>query len=258
MLYMTMHWTRFTQPGWSIYRCATNGCALAGGGTYIVLGSGANVSVIVETIQRQTSKCRLGPDAGADYPVDEHQKVTIALPTNTAASGETLDVWRSCYSWRYPADDDAYFVKLDPVLVTAEGTVTFTAERDCSYTLTTVRNVAKPPQPRGVAPSAAFPLPFRQNFDGETVGGEAPYFGDMMGKWETVQAGGGREGSAIQQQLARDTPWPILEPQCNDHSQPLSIIGGMYPQTQVDSQLQYRPAHHLQRRVWCWWRRRQQ
>jgi hypothetical protein len=51
---------------------------------------------------------------------------------------------------------------------------------------------------------------------GVTAGGEAPYFGDQEGKWETVPAKAGRAGMASQQQLPL-APWPILEPQCNDH-----------------------------------------
>jgi hypothetical protein len=45
-----------------------------------------------------------------------------------------------------------------------------------------------------------------------------------MGKFETVAAGGGRNGNVSRQQLPL-APWPI----CNrGHSQPLSIIGDMF------------------------------
>ena len=60
------------------------------------------------------------------------------------------------------------------------------------------------------------------------MGGEAPFFGDMEGKWETVPAKGGRPGFASQQQLPLHMPWPILEPQCNTHSQPISLIGDIF------------------------------
>ena len=56
------------------------------------------------------------------------------------------------------------------------------------------------------------------------VGAEAPYFGDQMGKFETMPAGGGRSGNVSRQQLPLGL-WPI----CNrGHSQPLSIIGDMF------------------------------
>ena len=61
---------------------------------------------------------------------------------------------------------------------------------------------------------------------------QAPYFGDQEGKWETVPAGGGRAGKASQQQLKLE-PWPILEPQCNDHGAPVSIIGDMFFESSI-------------------------
>jgi hypothetical protein len=109
--------------------------------------------------------------------------------------------------------------------VSTSGSVTFTARADCCYTITTRKGVVKPGVPVATAKSAAFPLPYSENFEGKTSGSEAPFFGDQEGKWETVPAGGGRSGSASQQQLSA---WPIIEPQCNDHSQPVSIIGDLF------------------------------
>jgi hypothetical protein len=117
--------------------------------------------------------------------------------------------------------------RLDDIAVTEGGNVTFVADRDCYYTLTTVTGRSKPKLPTRGKPSAAFPLPYREDFEGPTAGGEAPFFGDQMGKWETVPAGGGRSGMASEQQLPL-APWPILEPQCNDHSTPISIIGDLF------------------------------
>jgi len=138
-------------------------------------------------------------------------------------------VWRSCVGWKYPAADDAYMNRLEPVAVGADGAISFTAERDCTYTLTTVSGVRNLPRKvPTIAPAVAFPLPFNEDFDGVTSGGEAPFFGDMMGKWETVSAAGGRSGLASQQQLVVGKPWPILEPNSNLHSHPLTIIGDMF------------------------------
>ena len=121
-----------------------------------------------------------------------------------------------------------------PSLDVVNGSITLAGvKRNCVYTVTTVTGRAKPTLPavRGTPCSdprpASFPLPYRENFDGRTVGGEAPYFGDQEGKWETVPAGGGRQGMASQQQLPL-APWPILEPQCNRHGQPVSIIGDLF------------------------------
>ena len=189
-----------------------------------------DVTVVVETMQLANSRCRLGPDPSG-YNVAASQNVTLLLPERgTAAAGrETLDVWRSCIGWRYPAADDQYMIQLDSIVASADGAFTFTAERDCSYTLTTVRGVSKLPRPRHITAAVSFPLPFHEDFEGATAGGEAPYWGDQMGKWETVPAGGGRDGMASQQQLVANKPWPIQDcrgPYC--HSQPLSIIGDMF------------------------------
>ena len=209
---------------------------LHAGGNYALLSSpdGKDVTLVVETFTHATSKCvRNDP---TDWTVAQQQTVTVNLPaaalTMAVATPTTLDVWRSCTGWRYPANDDGYMERLDPIMVSAAGAVTFTADRDCYYTLTTVKGAVKPSLPTSSAAAgnprpAFFPLPYSEDFEGVTAGGEAPYFGDQEGKWETVPAGGGRQGKASQQQLKVE-PWPILEPQCNDHGSPVSIIGDMF------------------------------
>ena len=248
MAWVTMHWTLFAEPGWTVATCATDDleaprCKLAGGGDYAVLVSPdrRDVTVIVETFLHSASHCiRHDPP---DWTVSPQQTVTIALPENAtrrraAGSGGdhddvgyvSLDVWRSCTGWRYPADDDTYMVKQEALHVSASGHVTFIADVNCYYTLTTRTGVTKPKLPTTKAQDPRpefFPLPFAEDFEGATAGGEAPYFGDQEGKWETVPAGGGRAGKASQQQLKLE-PWPILEPQCNDHGAPISIIGDQF------------------------------
>jgi galactosylceramidase len=233
MAWMTMHWTLFAQPGWTVARCATSRCKLAGGGDYAVLVSpdGRDMTVVLETFLHSASTCiRQDPP---DWHVAPQQTVTIALPAavRTTAGAQTLDVWKSCTGWRYPADDDSFMLKQAPLTVSTAGDVTFVAEVNCYYTLTTITGVVKPSVPSTAAADprpAFFPLPFSEDFEGATAGGEAPYFGDQEGKWETVAAKGGRTGRASQQQLALAAPWPILEPQCNDHGAPVSIIGDMF------------------------------
>lgn len=223
MLWMTMHWTLFTDPGWRILSCITPQCRLEGGGSYAVLQGNGHTSIIVETFLHSASKCiRCDPP---DWEVAPNQTVTISLPGNEMEASTTLQLWRSCTSWRYPADDDAYLMRVGDV-VSVNSTVTFSAAVNCYYTLTTVLNRTKPALPQS-SPSTKFPLPYFEHFEGTTVGAEAPYFGDQSGKWETVRAGGARGGLASQQQLSL-APWPILEPQCNDHAQPISIIGDIF------------------------------
>ena len=67
----------------------------------------------VETFLHSASQCiRQDPP---DWTVSQ-QTVDIALPTHSGPDEDvtehaTLDVWRSCTGWRYPADDDSYMIK---------------------------------------------------------------------------------------------------------------------------------------------------
>lgn len=231
MAWTTMHWTLFTKPGWAIASCTDGigGCKLSGGGHYAIAYSGADVTIVVEAFTPNASRCiRHDPP---DWDVKPQQTATFTLPLSSDAAAH-LEVWRSCSSWRYPADSDSYMQRQKdlPVVVGAGGerAVTLTVDRNCYYTLTTLRGREKPKVPAKIAPSKAFPLPFKETFEGPTSGGEAPFFGDQQGKWETVPAGGGRGGHASEQVLRDRAPWPIIEPQCNTHSAPLSIVGDFY------------------------------
>eukprot|EP00051_Salpingoeca_urceolata_P008306 m.104938 g.104938 ORF g.104938 m.104938 type:complete len:1154 (+) comp15683_c0_seq1:127-3588(+) len=312
MLWTTMHWTLFTDPGWRVVTCSNPPCTLAGGGNYAVLVSndgsrggggpgdgagsvgagggngndnGANgnddgkddgkddgghdcgahgargncrrgddgdgnrgddgrdsmdldrsgfgdITIIFETFSHNTSRCiRNDPP---DWRVALLQNVTVQIPPQVRAVSR-LALWRSCASWRYPADDDGYLQRLAdvPVAPKSPPSVTVELRRDCYYTLTSLlQNRTKPPVPTptssSYAPSASFPLPFHENFETTTIGAEAPFFGDQAGKWETVAAGCSRAGRAARQQLGLNAPWPILEPQCNDHGQPISIFGDLF------------------------------
>ena len=154
-LWMTMHWTLFTEPGWSILSCPTPQCTLAGGGNYIALAapSNAEMTIIVETFQHKTSQCiRKDPK---NFPeIAPTQIVTIILPEElkgtARAARKEFEVFRSCTGWRYPANDDDYMIKLSNIAASAAGNITFTATRDCYYTLTTVTGKKKP-----VLPSAS-------------------------------------------------------------------------------------------------------
>ena len=59
MAWVTMHWTLFAEPGWTVATCATPRCKLNGGGDYAVLVSpdGRDVTVIVETFLHSASQC---------------------------------------------------------------------------------------------------------------------------------------------------------------------------------------------------------
>jgi hypothetical protein len=74
---------------------------------------------------------------------------------------------------------DGWFEQQPDATITA-GSLSVTIEANCMYTFTNVAGVNKPPVPKGVPGSAAFPLPYFEDFDGLTVGAEAPFFGDQV------------------------------------------------------------------------------
>lgn len=228
MLWTTMHWTRFVQPGWRALPCMdasvpTGRCALRGGGNYAAMASpdSPDFAIIVHSFRQNTSKCiRCDPP---DWEVVPKQKVSFGL-NGMPSLPTAVHSWRSCTGWEYPAEQDGWFMKQADILVSATGSMEVEIDADCMYTFTTVGGVTKPQVPQGEPRSAAFPLPYHEDFDGMEVGAEAPYFGDQMGKFETMPAGGGRSGNVSRQQLPLDL-WPI----CNrGHSQPISIIGDMF------------------------------
>ena len=231
MLWTTMHWTRFVKPGWRALPCTdasvpTGRCALAAGGNYAALASDSDdFAIIVHAFRHNTSKC-IRCDPKTDWVVADSQTVSFQL--QMASPPKLVHAWRSCTSWVYgndtSANESSWFVQQPDVTVSATGALEVEILADCYYTFTSVGGVSKPVPPAAVPKSEAFPLPFSDDFDGRTVGAEAPYFGDQMGKWETVAAGGGRPGNASRQQLG-EQPWPIC---WRGHSQPISIIGDMF------------------------------
>jgi hypothetical protein len=202
----------------------TGRCALSEGGNYAALASpdSADFTVIVHTFRHNTSKC-IRNDPPTDWHVASSQLVHFDLTMLGMWLPTSLSAWRSCSGWVYPAETDGWLEQLPDVLVSA-GKVTVEVLADCYYTLSTVGGVVKPALPTHIPYSSAFPLPYSEDFEGMLVGGEAPFFGDQMGKFETVAAGGGRVGNASRQQQPVG-PWPIGN---RGHSQPLSIIGDMF------------------------------
>ena len=227
MMWTTMHWTRFIKPGWKALPCddasvPTGRCALAGGGNYAAMASpdSHDIAIVVHAFRHNTSKCiRCDPP---DWNVAETQTVSFQLQIDPLP--EKVHVWRSCSGWEYPAAGDGWFEQQPDATVASSGALQVEIHADCMYTFSTIAGVTKPAVPAAVPHSASFPLPYAEDFDGMQVGAEAPFFGDQMGKFETMPAGGGRSGNVSRQQLPLGG-WPI----CNrGHSQPISIIGDMF------------------------------
>ena len=94
MLWATMHWTRFVQPGWRALPCAdasvpTGRCALAGGGNYAAMASpdSGDIAIIVHAFRHNTSKCiRCDPP---DWTVADKQAVSDRMKKHWAQRRKT-------------------------------------------------------------------------------------------------------------------------------------------------------------------------
>ena len=174
-------------------------------------------------VNSEQSACEYSRCDPPDWAVAETQTVDFQLQAVDPLPAK-VHAWRSCSGWEYPAADDGWFEQQPDVTVASSGALQVEVRADCMYTFTTIAGVTKPAVPAVVPHSASFPLPYADDFDGMTVGAEAPFFGDQMGKFETMPAGSGRSGNVSRQQLPLGD-WPI----CNrGHSQPISIIGDMF------------------------------
>jgi galactosylceramidase len=200
MVWTTMHLTRFVKPGWRLLPCTdkaapTGRCALQGGGNYAALASpdSSSFAIIAHAFRHDTSQCiRKDPP---DWHVAATQSVSFHL--HGVEPSSKVHVWRSCTGWDYPSANDGWFEQQPDTTVSVDGKLTVSIEVNCMYTFTNVGGVTKPSVPIGVPGSAAFPLPYSDDFDGLEVGAEAPFFGDQMGKFEIVAASGGRSGTFL-------------------------------------------------------------
>eukprot|EP00041_Stephanoeca_diplocostata_P031158 m.964233 g.964233 ORF g.964233 m.964233 type:complete len:281 (+) comp23902_c0_seq11:303-1145(+) len=209
MLYMTVHWTAFTAPGWRAVVCATGQCPLAGGGDSVTLlsPSGTDFTVVLHTFTHAASKC-IRNDPRQDWTVDPVQDVVIHVPAGVS-HGATLNVWTSCSNWSYPQPSGSGYLRRQTVVIPAAGNATVTVYRNCYVTVTTLNTTPSlAPTPFGSRPpnatsaetsgsqkshtaamkdTIAVPLPLVMDFNTVSPnGGEAPYFQDQMGKFELV------------------------------------------------------------------------
>ena len=161
------------------------------GGSYVSLRSpdDGQYSVIIETGDAKTPQ-------------------TLAFHVSGGLSTGTVHVWRSNARSQFERQDDvalpgnSFTVKLEP------GSI---------YSLTTTTGQHK--GKTEIPPSAEFPMPYRDDFEGSTAGGMAKYFSDQSGTFEVAERPGG--GKCLRQTIAqRGIDW--------DHyptPNPYTIIG---------------------------------
>ena len=175
-MWVVAHTTQFAQPGW--HYIDSSSAMLPRGGSYVTLHSGAQYSVIAETISAR-----------------RNQRIQFELRGGLAHS--PVHVWRST------ATDSLQQVA---AITPRSDRFTFTLEPGSVYSLTTTtgqhKGTALPPADR------PFPVPYREDFEGYPVGTDAVrYLSEQNGAFEVARCTAGRHGQCLSQVAERPPIW---------------------------------------------------
>ncbi len=180
-VWVTAHTTQFTQIGWQYIDSASGYLGNnRTNGSYVTLKStnGRDYSTIIETTTATSAQT-------ANF--------TVAGGLSTGV----VHVWATNLK---SSSESSYFVHQQDI-TPGNGGYTLTLQPGYVYTLTTTtgqgKGSATPPA------SAAFPLPYSQNFESYTAGKLPRYFSDLQGAFETSSCGGGRSGICLRQEITR-------------------------------------------------------
>ena len=225
-LWSTAHFTQFSAPGWRFVLKGHGSGALAGGGTFVSLVDGlGNLTIVVEAAGSDnlggwaSGNC----NGGLNYaPASGLQNASFVLQGAASTLPRSLALWRSRFQ-RGARAVSTLFERLPDVIVGADGALPqLTIEPDAIYTLSTLPGATKG-EPPTAPPSAPFPLPYSDDFEGLPEGRPGRYWSDMMGSFAIAAADGGGSGHVLRQ--------VVVEPPCCNFIQSLggplavSIIG---------------------------------
>jgi O-glycosyl hydrolase len=182
-IWVTAHTTQFAHPGWQYLDGASG--KLGSDVSYVSFRSPDKKqwSIVLETID-------------AAKPTT----MTFALKGGLATS--TVHIWQT--------NDTRTFEEVSKVN-TKDGTFTYTFEPGSLYSLTSTTGQGR--HKATIPPSAAFPLPYREDFEKTDIGRSPRYLADQDGAFE-VNTCEGRSGKCLIQQIERKpTPWfPLPNP----------------------------------------------
>lgn len=182
-IWATAHTTQFAQPGW---RYLEKSCGyLPERGDYVALKStdGKDWSVVVQTID-------------ARHPQTVHFQIEGGLSTATVHIWET----NSQHTFDHVADVPVHGAAF-----------TYTFDPDSLYSLTTTtgqtKGTAEPPPP------AAFPFPYREDFESTALHRSPKFLADQDGAFEVLPCDG-RSGKCLEQVITeRPIAWgPLPDP----------------------------------------------
>ncbi|XP_044292292.1 galactocerebrosidase isoform X3 [Varanus komodoensis] len=174
-IWITAHTTQFTQPGWHYLKVDGH---LEAGGSYVALTDGqGNLTIIIETMTHDHSKCIRPPLL--PYFVSP-QKASFYLK-GSFSKLKSLQMWYS--KLEFTSANSTLFKFLGPKNV-SEGVLTLNLGLDEVYTLTTLttghKNIFPDPPP-----SQPFPSNYKDDFNIRNPPfSEAPNFADQTGVFE--------------------------------------------------------------------------
>ena len=197
-LWVTAQVAQFTQPGWQLL---DSGVGYLGGdranGSYISLRSqdGGDATTIVETTK-------------APHPSQ------ATLVASGSFQKKPVHVWATDLDTAPDKGDFVHLVDLHP---DASGSYRFTLLPNYIYTFSTVASGGK--GMAKAAPAHALGLPYSDNFDSYSTGGEARYASDMQGAFEVQPCSAGRMGKCLQQMA------PVKPIEWQDDSDAFTLLG---------------------------------
>ena len=190
-IWATAHTCQFTKPGWHYLGHGSGVGILAGGGTYVSLTNGKDLTIVVEAMPG---------DAVTDIP-GATQSVTFQL-TGAFASIPSLHVFHSNFNRSGTAVLFRYEGTVQPV----DGAFTFSIDTSELYTFSTVNGSKGDHGP--TPPPTPFPLPYSDDFQSYDLHSFARYLTDQAGSYEVVQSNNTAHGQTLRQMMPMmPVPW---------------------------------------------------
>ena len=195
-IWATAHTCQFTKPGWHYLGHGSGVGTLAGGGSFVSMTNGKDLTIIVEAMPNNAAT-----DADIDLP-HATQSVTFQL-TGAFAQIPSLHVFHSNFNRSGGAP---VWFRYEGTVQPVNGAFTFSIETSELYTFSTV-NGTKGDHGPTPAPTT-FPLPYADDFESYTPHKFANYLTDQAGSYEVVQSNNTAHGQTLRQMMPlMPVPW---------------------------------------------------
>uniref|UniRef100_A0A914V3T9 galactosylceramidase n=1 Tax=Plectus sambesii TaxID=2011161 RepID=A0A914V3T9_9BILA len=196
-IWVTAHTTHFTNVGWHYLKHGSGSGLLRGGGSYVSLTDGQNLTIIIETMSHDHSIC-VRPKLPAYIVIAQNITFTVL---GSFYGIPKLYVYKT--QFRYDNQSSQVFEKQDDYTI-IDHTINLQVEPDCVYTLSTVYSPDRV-QENSIPAPQPFPLPYSENFDTYDMDNEPKYLAQQNGAWEIVKTS--TESFARQKTISRPIEW---------------------------------------------------